>query len=91
MMLNQSIFYQPETILEMQIIVSMLILYIDSVFTSGKTLIAKDDLASDGKEVSQPNAPYVILLLILHVWQYLLDIFKKREIKLYGEPDVYGI
>ena len=40
---------------------------------------------------SQPNRPYVILLLSLHILTYLLHFFKKRDIRLYGSPDLNGV
>lgn len=90
MMMNQSIFYTPEIILEMQIISAILIIYIDTVFISNKNLRLKSDLEIYGDKPN-PNEPFVILLLCLHIFSYLLNLFKKREIRLYGEPDINGV
>lgn len=38
-----------------------------------------------------PNTPFVILLVSLHIFSYLLNLYKRREIRLNGEPDLYGV
>lgn len=80
MMQNTSIFYNSEIILEMQIIACIVILQIHGLFMK------------EGEEIEdEPNRPYIILYLTLHILSYLASYFRNYDVKLNGQPDINGV
>ena len=64
----------------MQIMVAFIILQINAIYQK-----EGDDV------VSMPNRPYIIIYLIMHIISYILYYFRKRDIKLNGQPDANGV
>lgn len=92
-MQNSSIFYNPESILEMQIFSCSLILNIHHLLIAQKKYVpANSDLDQSSKSANDmPNLNYVIIFLVLHIFSYLIHYFRVYDIGKNGIADMNGV
>lgn len=56
-------------------------------------LQSKFQFAEDlhNESLSKPNQLFIILFLILHILSYIAHFFRKKDIRINGKPDLYGV
>jgi hypothetical protein len=90
---NSSIIYHTESILEMQILCLISIIFINNMWNDFRKYgkLSKVDGALFGLAIDEMSYKFMYILLAEHLMAYLFDIYRKYELKKHGKANKFGI